>query len=447
MERLLFDSLPLGVFLLDHRGVVLAINHQQEINSGVSRHEVEGRRIGEVFSGVLQKYGLVEPLERLLTDGTHFRMEIERYEPQFLRKLLRFRLWGYPLVPRELFIVLTEGVDQEHPAAPDILGESESMERVFWLIERAARVDAMALILGETGTGKELVARAIHSRSHRKRGPFLAVNCGALPEQLLESALFGHERGAFTGANRQVKGYFEAANHGTLLLDEIGETSPAFQVKLLRVLESGKVTRLGGTAPIATDVRVLCSTNRNLEEEVRAGRFRKDLYYRINVLQIRLPALRDRIEDIPLLVAGFLQEAIQKHGLGEKTMTQPALERLRTYAWPGNVRELANVIESAYIVAPGRVIQEHHLPRRILESTAGNMQGSLGLGGMPSYEEAKRRFQRQYLEHLLELSGGDMKAAARIAGVHPSTLYRIRERPNRASPSRTRRKGSSTVRF
>lgn len=428
VQQRLFESLPLGVFLLDYRGVILAINDQQEINSGISRDEVEGRSVAEVFGNVLRKYGLREPLERLLADGTTFRTEIGRYEPQFLRKMLRFRVWGYPLVTGELFIILTEGIDTEHPGSPEIVGESERMEAVFWLIERAARVDATVLILGETGTGKELVARAIHSRSSRRRGPFLAVNCGALPEPLLESALFGHERGAFTGAERRVKGYFEAANGGTLFLDEIGETSPAFQVKLLRVLESGKVTRLGGTAPIEIKVRVLSATNRNLEEEVQNGRFRKDLYYRINVLQIRLPALRERIEDLPLLVTHFLLEAIQKHGLGEKTLSQPALERLRSYAWPGNVRELANVIESAYIVAPGRVLQEHHLPRRILEATEAGVSGPDGIGALTPYEEARRRFQRQYLEQVLRLAGGDMKAAARLAGVHPSTLYRIQMR-------------------
>jgi len=439
VEQRLFESLPLGVFVLDHRGVVLAINGQQEINSGVAREEVESRSITELFGNVLQKYGLVEPLERLLTDGTPFQTEIERYEPQFLRKMVRFRLWGYSLVPGELYLVLTDGVDTEHPGVPEIIGESDAMERVFWLIERAARVDATALILGETGTGKELVARAIHSRSARRRGPFLAVNCGALPEQLLESALFGHERGAFTGAERRVKGYFEAAHGGTLLLDEIGETSPAFQVKLLRVLESGRVTRLGGTAPIETDVRVLCATNRDLGEEARTGRFRKDLYYRINVLQIRLPALRERIEDLPLLVTRFMQEAVQKHGLGEKTISQPALERLRTHTWPGNVRELANVIESAYIVAPGRVLQEHHLPRRILEATEAGATAGGGTGVPSAYEEARRRFQREYLEQVLRLAGGDMKAAARLAGVHPSTLYRIQMRLTK--PSRTGRMG------
>ncbi len=425
----LFEALPLGIFLLDHRGIVLAMNRQQEVNSGVSRDEVEGRSVTEVFGNVLQKYGLVEPLERLLTDGTAFQTEIERYEPQFLRKMVRFRLWGFSLEPGELHVVLTDGVDTEHPGVPEIIGESGAMERVYWLIERAARVDATALILGETGTGKELVARAIHGRSPRRRGPFLAVNCGALPETLLESALFGHERGAFTGAERRVKGYFEAAHGGTLLLDEIGETAPAFQVKLLRVLESGRVTRLGGTEPIETDVRVLCATNRDLEEEVRAGRFREDLFYRINVLQIRLPALRERIEDLPMLVTRFLQEATQKHGLGEKTVSQQALERLRSYAWPGNVRELANVIESAYIVAPGRVLQEYHLPRRILEATATSCDRPfVSSGSVLPYAAARRLFQRQYLERVLKLAGGDIRAAARIAGVHPSTLYRIQGR-------------------
>ncbi len=431
-EKRLFESLPFGVFVLDHRGVILAINHQQEINSGISRGEVEGHPVTDAFGSVIKKYGLLEPLERLLRDDTPLQIEIERYEPQFLRTMVRFRLWGYALEPGELYIVLTEGVDQEHSEAPGIIGTCERMKSVFWLIERAARVDATVLIMGETGTGKELVARAIHRSSSRRRGPFLAINCGALPEPLLESALFGHEKGAFTGADRRVKGYFEAADTGTILLDEIGETSRAFQIKLLRVLESGKVTRVGGTRPTAIDVRVLCATNRNLEEEVQAGRFRGDLYYRINVLQIRLPALRDRMDDLPLLVTQFLHEAIQKHGLGEKTISQPALERFRTYEWPGNVRELANVVESAYIVAPGRVIQEHHLPRRILQATTPTGGRAAHIADLSPYEEARRAFQRRYLKELLLRTDGDMKAAARLAGVHPSTLYRIQARTSSA---------------
>ncbi len=421
------ERLPLGLFVLDAEGTILAVNPQQEINSGISAREVVGVSIIELFGNRLRRYGLLEPLKRLLDENTPFTTELAGYEPQFLRKLVRFKLWGFVVEPGERFALLTDGVDQAGTQAPRIVGESAVMDTVFTMIERSARVDATLLILGETGTGKELVARAIHAQSRRSRGPFLAINCGALPEQLLESALFGHEKGAFTGADRRVKGYFEAASGGTLFLDEIGETSPSFQVKLLRVLENRSVTRLGGTKPLDVDARVICATNRNLAEEVRAGRFRGDLFYRINVLQVRVPPLRDRLEDLPLLVTHFLHEVVQKYGLGEKVPTPAVLERLHRYRWPGNIRELANVIESAYVVAPADVIDEQHLPRRILEATDPGTAGTTGIQALTPYVEAKRRFQRQYLDQVLRLAGGDMKTAARLAGVHPSTLYRIRQ--------------------
>ena len=424
----ILERLPLGIFVVDARGTILAVNPQQEVNSGISAREVVGGSLVELFGDRLRRYGLMEPLRRLLTENTPFTTELAGYEPQFLRKLVRFKLWGFVVEPGRKFAILTDGVDQAERQAPHIVGESASMETVFTMIERSARVDATLLVLGETGTGKELVARAIHAQSRRGRGPFLAINCGALPEQLLESALFGHEKGAFTGADRRVKGYFEAASGGTLFLDEIGETSPSFQVKLLRVLETRSVTRLGGTAPLDVDVRVICATNRNLEEEVRAGRFRGDLFYRINVLQLRVPPLRDRLEDLPLLVTHFLHEVVQKYGLGEKVPSPAVLERLQRYPWPGNVRELANVIESAYVVAPGGTIEEQHLPRRILDATE---TGLAGPGTVSPYEEARRQFQRRYLEQVLRLAGGDMKTAARLAGVHPSTLYRIQARTDR----------------
>jgi DNA-binding NtrC family response regulator len=254
-----------------------------------------------------------------------------------------------------------------------LVGESEGIREVLLRVEQMAPVSSTVLIEGESGTGKELVARAIHRLSPRRNQPFIAVNVGALPETLLESELFGHEKGAFTGAAERRLGRFELAHGGTLFLDEIGEIPPSTQVKLLRVLEEREVTRVGGTQAIPVDVRVVAATNRPLKEQVAAGTFRTDLFYRLNVLSVYLPPLRERREDIPLLVRRFIREFSALHEREFRGITAAALQALVEYGWPGNVRELRNLVESMVVLAPGREIGLEDIPREIREGGAARL--------------------------------------------------------------------------
>jgi transcriptional regulator with PAS, ATPase and Fis domain len=418
-----YEALPLGVIIFDRSGTILDVNPQQLENSGVSREVLVGRKVTEVFAGVMQRYGMVEPFQQLLDEGRPFAIHVEQYQPEYIKKRARFRLWGFAVVERTTFAVVTEGSDLVRAnAPPEIIGASEKIETVFRFIERAARVTTTVLLGGESGTGKELVARAVHARSGRARQPFLALNCAALPGPLLESTLFGSEKGAFTGADRRTKGYFEAAEGGTLLLDEIGETSLEFQAKLLRVLQDGVVTRLGGTEPLRTDVRVICATNRDLEADVAARRFREDLFYRINILRLDLPPLRERPDDIPLLAQHFLDELDRKHQLGRKNLTPQVLDAFLAYRWPGNVRELANVLEAAYVTHPEQALGLEHFPNRIREVALLHATGHYRPHG---YREALEHFRREYAAQVLAFAGGDMRRAAKLAGVNPSTLYRL----------------------
>ncbi|HEX5580830.1 MAG TPA: sigma-54 dependent transcriptional regulator, partial [Gemmatimonadaceae bacterium] len=273
-----------------------------------------------------------------------------------------------PVPPEELFAAVQRVLDRERLARETgLIGQSEAIREVLVQVEQMAPVSSTVLVEGESGTGKELVARAIHRLSPRRNKPFIAVNVGALPETLLESELFGHEKGAFTGAAERRIGRFELAHTGTLFLDEIGDVPPSTQVKLLRVLESRELTRVGGTQVIPVDVRVVAATNRPLREQVEEGAFRADLYYRLNVLRIYLPPLRERREDIPLLVRRFVRELSRAHDRPFHGISAEAMEILRDYSWPGNVRELRNLVESMVVLAPGREIQAEDIPRAIRE--------------------------------------------------------------------------------
>jgi PAS domain S-box-containing protein len=425
-----FLANPLGAMVFDRDGTIQEVNPQQEANSGLTRERLVGQRIPEIFAGVMERYGLADAYRQLVEEDRAFRHQFERYEPQFVKKNVRFWLWGFPLVRGARFALLTEGIDLVRlQRGADIVGASEPMELVARFIERAARVSTTILLGGESGTGKELVARAIHTQSPRAGKPFLALNCAALPGPLLESTLFGAERGAFTGAERRTKGYFEASEGGTLLLDEIGETTLDFQVKLLRVLQDGFITRVGGTDAIRTDVRVICATNRDLEAEVAARRFREDLYYRINILRLDLPPLRARPEDIPLLTQYFLDELDRKHHLGRKHVSPEVLDAFLGYRWPGNVRELANVLEGVYVTIPGQEIRLEHLPNRIRE---GAILHPTGHFQPHPYREALRRFRLEYFKQVLAFAGGEVGKASRLAGVNPSTLYRFGPRKGAA---------------
>jgi len=303
--------------------------------------------------------------------------------------------------------------------AGQIVGRSRPMRELYATLEKVARSDSSVLITGESGTGKELVARAVHLQSRRRDGPFVRVNCGALPEGVLESELFGHERGAFTGALRQRRGRFELAEGGTLFLDEIADIGAAVQVRLLQVLQEREFERVGGEATVHVDVRVIAATNRVIRDEVAAGRFREDLFYRLYVIPIHLPPLRERKEDIPLLVDHFVQRLCTGMGRPPLPVEDAALRLLSLYDWPGNVRELENALERAIVLCEGDRLSERDLP--FLERTrAGKLE--LPAGVVP-LEDALDHLERTLLARALEASGGVKAEAARRLGIKPSALY------------------------
>lgn len=302
----------------------------------------------------------------------------------------------------------------------NMIGESAAMQKVYHFISKVAPTDSTVLITGESGTGKELAARAIHRNSKRAQKPFVAVNCAALNESLLESELFGHERGAFTGALAQKKGRLEIADGGTVFLDEIGELSSALQVKLLRVLQEREFERVGGTQTIKIDIRLIAATNRNLEEAIEAGEFRQDLYYRLNVVSFELPALRDRREDIPLLANYFANKYSIKCNRKLRGIAPEARARLAAYDWPGNVRELENTIERAVVLGTTDLILPEDLPEALLES--GTAQATSTATG---YHEAVAQTKKQIILTAMEKSKGNYTEAAKSLGVHPNYLHRL----------------------
>ncbi len=302
----------------------------------------------------------------------------------------------------------------------EIIGNSEVLQSVFRIVEKVADTNVNILIQGESGTGKELIARALHHQSSRAGKPFLAVNCGALPESLLESELFGHTKGAFTGAINDQKGLFRSADGGTLFLDEIGEMPQTLQVKLLRALQEQEVTPVGSANAIKFDARIIAATNKDLEKEVSNENFREDLFYRLNVIEINLPPLRERREDIPLLVKHFVTKSAQSQNLNEKQVTREAMSTLLNHRWQGNVRELQNAIERAFILS-GAEIDVESLPPRIKNNShdsAFEMRDPEGL--RPTLEEMERRYVLEILNSVKK----DKSSAAEILGIDLSTLYR-----------------------
>ncbi len=307
----------------------------------------------------------------------------------------------------------------KHYSFSEIIGTSEALQAVFRVVEKVADTNASVLIEGESGTGKELIARAIHFKSRRAAAPFLAVNCGALPESLLESELFGHTKGAFTGATSDKKGLFRSTDGGTLLLDEIGEMPQALQVKLLRALQEHEVTPIGSSVAVKFDARIIAATNKNLETEVAENRFREDLFYRLNVIEIVLPPLRTRREDVPLLAKYFVAKFAKEQNTTEKNITREAMSALLNHTWQGNVRELENAVERAFILS-GDEIELENLPPKIKSGAANNFEIRDPEGLRPTLEETERR----YILEVLKSVGEDKSAAAEILGIDLSTLYR-----------------------
>jgi two-component system NtrC family response regulator len=337
-----------------------------------------------------------------------------------------------PFINEEIRVMLRRALNQRHLSRENrhlkrelreryrfenIVGNSEAMEKVYRLIEKVSAISSNVLIFGETGTGKELVARAMHYNSERADRPFVAVNCGALTETLLESELFGHVKGAFTGAIANHEGFFRTADKGTLFLDELSEVSHGLQVKLLRAIQEREVTPVGGREPLKFDVRFIAATNKNLEDEVKQGTFREDLFYRINVITIPLPPLRDRKEDVPLLVNHFLQKYAQRLGRPSVKISREVLQVLVNYDWPGNVRELENMIERAVALCEEDVIETTDLPEKLT-------QVRIAIRDLDEYEMTLDALEEQHIKKVLHKVSGDKVRASQILGINLSTLYR-----------------------
>ena len=315
-------------------------------------------------------------------------------------------------------------MNQEIPLQHGMIGQCAAIRKVYDFIAKVARSDASVLIGGENGTGKELAARAIHRNSARARGPFMAINCATLTESLLESELFGHEKGAFTGATGLKKGKFELAESGTIFLDEIGELAPSIQVKLLRVLQEREIERLGGTRSIRIEVRLIAATNRDLQAAIKEGAFRQDLYFRLNVISLTMPPLRDRREDILPLTNYFAAKASARARRRVMGISEQARAWLVRYDWPGNVRELENAVERAVVIGTSDLIMPEDLPESILEIEPSSPLAIL------KYHEAVNRAKRDVLIRALELTDGVQTEAARLLDIHPVHLHRLMRKMN-----------------
>jgi DNA-binding NtrC family response regulator len=386
----------------------------------------------------MPRMGRLELLRALQDDGAEYTVVILTAQGSVESAVEAIKQGAYdyltkPVEPARLKIMLDKIVERqetrrevkvlrkqlrEHGTFGSMIGTSPSMRKVYQVVEQAAPTSASVLIWGESGTGKELVAQTIHQLSPRSEAPFVGLNCAAIPETLLESEIFGHEKGAFTGAHDRRTGVFELAHRGTLFLDEIAEMQPATQVKLLRVLQERTFRRLGGRQEQTVDVRVIAATNLNPMEAVRSGKLREDLFYRLNVFAVELPPLRDRREDIPLLVQTFLNEFNTRNGKAVRAVDQDAMYILEHYPWPGNIRELRNVMERATILAEGEFIETRHLPP-ILLSRGEESLPTVTLAPGTTVDEAERRLILLTLEH----TRNNKTRAAEILGISLKTLH------------------------
>ena len=423
----ILESISDGVFTVGSDWRITSFNRAAEAITGIPRAEAIGRTCAEVFRSNMCESACA--LRRTIADarpiinqtGYIVRADGERVPISVSTAVLRDAA-GQVIGGAETFRDLSEIEALRRELSGrfqigDMVSRSEAMRHLAELVPVVAASTSTVLIQGETGTGKELLARALHAQSPRADKPFVALNCAALPDSLLESELFGYKKGAFTGANRDKPGRFALASHGTLFLDEIGEIGPAVQVKLLRVLQEQVYEPLGSVRPEKTDARIVLATNRNLADLVREGRFRQDLFYRINVIAMELPPLRERMDDLAVLVEHILARLANRHSRAAAGVTPEALALLAAHNWPGNVRELQNVIERAWVLCGSGLIGVEHLPLELRAAATGTAEA----GAMVSL---RRLTERQYILNALERNGFNKAATARELGIHKTTLFR-----------------------
>ncbi len=429
-REIILDSIADGVFTVDRYWRITSFNRAAEEITGYSAEQAIGMVCRDLFRS--NRCGEACPMAQSMRMGRrvgNVRVNIHRTDGE----VLPISISTAPLIDTDGNVIggvetfrdlrelqsLRKELTQRYTMG-DIISKSPLMQKIFDILPEIALSDSNVLILGESGTGKELVARALHNFSKRRRGPFVPVNCGALPDTLLESELFGYKRGAFTDAKQDRQGRFAAAKGGTLFLDEIGDISPAMQVKLLRVLQDGEYTPLGSSKPEKADVRIISATNKDLEQEVKQGTFRDDLYYRLNVVKIFLPALRDRIADIPILVEHFINKFNVQKGKDLSGISDEALEILMRYDFPGNVRELENIIEYAFILCRGGIIEAEHLPEPFCSRRPSNKSHGLLFEKPMTIKEV----EREAIVQALRRNKGKRMATCRELGISKDTLRR-----------------------
>ncbi|NNG00039.1 MAG: sigma 54-interacting transcriptional regulator [Desulfobacteraceae bacterium] len=424
---IILESISDGVFTVDPEWRIMSFNRAAEMITGIPREEAIGRHCWEVFRANMCEGGCA--LKRTMKEGTslvststYIVTGDKKRVPIIVSTALLKDEDGNILGGVETFqdLSLVEELRKELTTRfqlRDMVSRSVAMQRLFSIVPQVAESDSTVLIQGNTGTGKELLARAIHDMSPRKRKPFVAINCGALPDTLLESELFGYKAGAFTNAVKDKPGHFAAAGGGTILLDEIGDVSPAFQVRLLRVLEEKTYQPLGAVKTETADVRIVAATNKDLSDLVETGEFRRDLYYRINVVNMTLPPLRDRKEDIPLLIDRFIDRMNRLRDRSVSGISQEALSILMAHQFPGNIRELENIIEYAFVVCPNGIIQPQHLPEAMVPKV-------IGPDNAQCLKDHIRSTEIHTILDALKRNNYNRLATAKDLGMHKSTLFR-----------------------
>ncbi len=436
---IILDSISDGVFTIDNNWKLTSFNRAAEKITGISREEAIGSHCWEVFRSNMCEGDCA--LKKTMDQGKSF-VNSSAYIINSEQKRIPITVATSLLIDKNNKVLggvetfrdhsLEEGLRKELSTGfqmEDMLSRSPLMKKIFHILPQISESTSTILIQGETGTGKELMAKAVHNLSLRRDKPFIAINCGALPDTLLESELFGHKAGAFTGATNNKPGRFALAQGGSILLDEIGETSSAFQIKLLRVLQEHEFIPLGGLKPVKTDVRIIAATNKNLREMVAQGKFRQDLFYRINIIEIQLPPLRERMEDIPLLIERFIKKLNGIHGKSVQGIDKKVLRVLMDHNFPGNIRELENIIEHAFVLCSHGNIELEHLPTAFQSSPSLLETRSIAEDPSEEYTSNKtddpiKSAEIKVIMDVLKKNNYNRQDAAKALGIHKTTLFR-----------------------